>query len=80
MTTSFRFSKPRQIGPFFGIFNELLSIQNVNVARFACNVECDLSVIFKHCGQSQKITDEVATNECNDVSNDDSAFIFVIIP
>ena len=25
----------------FGIFNELLSTQNVNVARFACNVECD---------------------------------------
>ena len=25
----------------FGIFDELLSIQNVNVARFACNVECD---------------------------------------
>ena len=63
-----------------GIFSKLLSTQNVNVARFACNVECDLFVIFKHCGQSQKITDEVATNECNDVSNDDSAFIFVIIP
>ena len=25
----------------FGIFNELLSTQNVNVARFARNVECD---------------------------------------
>ena len=24
-----------------GIFNELLSTQNVNVARFARNVECD---------------------------------------
>ena len=26
---------------FFGIFNELLSSQNVNVARFARNIECD---------------------------------------
>ena len=25
----------------FGIFNELLSIQSVNVARFARNIECD---------------------------------------
>ena len=25
----------------FGIFNQLLSTQNVNVARFARNVECD---------------------------------------
>ena len=25
----------------FGIFDELLSTQNVNVARFARNVECD---------------------------------------
>ena len=25
----------------FGIFNELLSTKNVNVARFARNVECD---------------------------------------
>ena len=33
----------------FGIFNELLSILNVIVARFAHNVECDFfSVIFKH--------------------------------
>ena len=29
----------------FGIFNELLSTQNVNVAR---NVECDFFVTFKH--------------------------------
>ena len=35
--------------PFFGIFNKLLSTQNVNVARFARNVEWDSSVIFKHC-------------------------------
>ena len=26
---------------FIGILNELLSIQNVNVARFTRNVECD---------------------------------------
>ena len=32
--------------PIFGIFNELLSNQNVNVARFARNVECDFFVIF----------------------------------
>ena len=31
----------------FGIFNELLSTQNVNVARFARNVEWDIFVIFK---------------------------------
>ena len=30
----------------FCIFNELLSTQNVDVAR---NVECDFFVIFKHC-------------------------------
>ena len=26
----------------FGIFNELLATRNVNVARFAHNVECDI--------------------------------------
>ena len=30
----------------FGIFKELLPTQNVNLARFARNVECDF---FKHC-------------------------------
>ena len=30
----------------FGIFNELLSIQNLNVARFARNVECDFFWYF----------------------------------
>ena len=44
----FRFSKTRQNWPFFGIFNELLSAQNVNIARFARNAT--FSVIFKHCG------------------------------
>ena len=33
----------------FGNFNELLSLQNANVARFARNVECDFFVIFKQC-------------------------------
>ena len=32
--------------PFFGIFNELLSTQNVKVARYARNVECDFSCAF----------------------------------
>ena len=31
----------------FGIFNELLSIQNVNVARFARNVKCDFFCDFQ---------------------------------
>ena len=31
----------------FGIFNELLAIQNVNVARFARNVECDFFCDFQ---------------------------------
>ena len=31
----------------FGIFNELLSTQTVNVARFACNVECDFFCNFE---------------------------------
>ena len=31
--------------PGFGIFNELLSSQNVKEARFARNIECDFSVI-----------------------------------
>ena len=34
---------------FFCIFNSLLSTQNVNLARFASNVEWAFSVIFKHC-------------------------------
>ena len=43
----FRFSKTRQNWPFFGIFNELLSAQNVSVARFARNVECDFFCDFQ---------------------------------
>ena len=31
----------------FGIFNELLATQNVNVARFARNVECDFLGYFQ---------------------------------
>ena len=33
----------------FGIFNQLLSTQNVNVARFVRNVESDFFGDFKHC-------------------------------
>ena len=33
---------------FFGIFIELLSTLNVNVARFARNVECDFFCDFWH--------------------------------
>ena len=34
---------------FLGLFNELLATQNVNVARYARNVEWDFFEIFKHC-------------------------------
>ena len=34
-------------GSFFGIFDKLLSTQNVNVARFARNVECDFFCDFQ---------------------------------
>ena len=47
MTASFRFSKTRQNGPFLALFNELLSTQNVNVARFARNVEWDFFYDFQ---------------------------------
>ena len=40
----------------FGIFNELLSTQYVNVARFARNVECDFFRDF------QNNVDNVETN------------------
>ena len=40
LTVSFSFSKSRQI-VLFDIFNELLSTQKINVARFARNVERD---------------------------------------
>ena len=43
--------KTRQIGLFIGIFNELLSTQNGNVARFARNET--FSVIFNQCGHMQ---------------------------
>ena len=45
---TFRFSKTRQNGQFFGIFNKLLSTQNVNLARFARNVECDFLLWFSN--------------------------------
>ena len=41
------FSKNRQIDFFFGISNELLSTQNVNVARFARNVEWNFLCDFQ---------------------------------
>ena len=34
---------------FFGIFDELLYSQNVNLARFARNVECDFLCDFQTC-------------------------------
>ena len=50
------FSKTRQNWPFFGILKELLSTQNVNVARFARNVKCDFFVIFTHCESGTLLT------------------------
>ena len=47
MTASFRFSKNRQNWPFLVLFNELLSTQNVNLARFARNVEWDFLCDFQ---------------------------------
>ena len=47
MTASFRFSKTRQKCNVFGTFNELLSTQNVNVAGFARNIECDFFCDFQ---------------------------------
>ena len=41
------FSKPRQIGQFLAFSNELLSTQNVNVARFARNVEWNFFCDFQ---------------------------------
>ena len=39
----------------FGTFNELLSTQNVNVARFARNIECDFFCDFQTlCGWKKK--------------------------
>ena len=38
-----------QIDPIFGIFNEFMFTQNVNVARFARNVEWDFWWNSKHC-------------------------------
>ena len=39
----------------FGIFDELLSTQNVNVARFARNVECDFLCDFQTLWQLDTI-------------------------
>ena len=43
----FRVFKNSPNWPCFSIFNELLSTQNVNVARFARNVECDFFYDFQ---------------------------------
>ena len=48
------FSKTRQKWTIFGIFNELLFIQNVNVARFARYAEWDFFGIFKQCELKQR--------------------------
>ena len=42
----FQVFKKSPSSPIFGIFNELLSTQNANVARFARNVECDFFCDF----------------------------------
>ena len=42
------FTKTRQIGSFFGVFDELLSTPNVNLASLAMLNET-FPVIFKHC-------------------------------
>ena len=38
----------------FGIFNELMSTQNVNVAHFARNVDCDFFGTFSNTVQARK--------------------------
>ena len=62
ITKKVAFPKNHQNWPFLGIFNQLLSTQNVNVARFARNVEwdffCDfqpLCRIFAHCAVHKNV-------------------------
>ena len=43
----FKVSEKCQNWPFFDIFNDFLSTQNVNVARFARNVKCDFFCDFQ---------------------------------
>ena len=52
MTASYSGSKTRQKLNVFGIFNELLSTQNVNVARL---FDAIFSVIFKHRAKQVKL-------------------------
>ena len=54
----------------FGIFNELLSTQNVNVARFARNVELDFFCDFQtlccwtsHTPGTQSLSNKVSTHD-----------------
>ena len=51
---------------FFGIFDELLSSQNVNRARFTRNVECDFLCDFQTC-QFLKICEFV--KKCENMIN-----------
>ena len=55
LTANFRFFKNPPKVTIFGIFNELLSNQNVNVAHFARNVEWDFSVISNTVGANSEI-------------------------
>ena len=61
MTASFRFSK----WTIFGIFNELLSTQNVNVARFARNVEWDFFSDFQTPCKYQKLPRFLFLKSCD---------------
>ena len=57
----FRLSKKSPKLTIFGNFNELLSTQNVNVARFARNVECDFFGDFQTlCPRIISATSEAA--------------------
>ena len=48
------FSKKIAKLSIFGIFNELFSTQNVNVARFARNVKCDFLGDFQTLWENVK--------------------------
>ena len=45
----------------FGIFKELLATQNVNVARFARNIECDFFYDFRRF-LNQNLREEQASD------------------
>ena len=58
------FSKKSPKCTIFGIFNELLSTQNVNVARFARNVEWDFLGGFQTLWVELILIDQRAKNLC----------------